>query len=86
MSSPGGTEDKVVPRTIEKSSPGLLGVLRDNPKRKTVLGPGWGAYKDRGSSHTEHSYSSVSESSPTFLIVGTFCHGMSTTDRALQRG
>lgn len=30
VSSPGGTEDKVVPRTIEKSSQGLLGVLGDN--------------------------------------------------------
>lgn len=44
VSSPGGTEDKVVPRTIEKSSQGLLGVLGDNAallgdtEKKTGLG------------------------------------------------
>lgn len=86
-----GTEDKVVPRTIEKSSQGLLGVLGYNaallegPERKTWLGLGWGACKDPGSSHTEHSCSSVCESFPIFLTVGTFCDGMSITDRALQR-
>lgn len=92
MSSPGGTEDKVAPRTIEKSSQGLLGVLGDNasllegPEKKAGLGLGWGAYKDPGSPLTEHSCSSVSENSPMFLTVGTFCDGMSITDRALQRG
>lgn len=31
-------------------------------------------------------FSSVSESSPMSLTVGTLCDGMSITDRALQRG